>query len=107
TPNIKVHLRTQVAGLDGGDHLERVTWRDDNTGELSSSNIRHLFSMAGAEPNTQWIHGMLATDAKGFILTGTDLTDEQLAASGWSKNRRPLLFETSRPGILAVGDVRA
>ena len=107
TPNITLRVRTRVVGLDGGDHLERVTWRDDATGEVSAHPIRHLFTMTGADPKTEWLRGMVATDEKGFVLTGADLTDEQLAASHWSKSRRPLLFETSRPGIFAVGDVRA
>jgi thioredoxin reductase (NADPH) len=107
TPNIELHMRTQVVALEGGDHLERITWRDDRTGATSAQSIRHLFSMAGADPNTQWLQSLLATDSKGFIVTGGELTDEQLAASGWTKQRRPLVFETSRPGIFAVGDVRA
>jgi thioredoxin reductase (NADPH) len=105
--NITLYTRTRVIALDGGDHLERVTWRDDRTGELSLHEIRHVFSMTGADPKTEWLEGMVATDTKGFILTGADLSDEQLATSRWSKRRRPMLFETSRPGIFAVGDVRA
>jgi thioredoxin reductase (NADPH) len=106
-PNIELHTRTQVVGLEGGEALERVTWRDDATGAISAHPIRHLFSMAGAEPRTEWLHGLLATDAKGFILTGADLSPQQLAASGWEKSRRPFLFETNRPGVFAIGDVRA
>jgi thioredoxin reductase (NADPH) len=60
-----------------------------------------LFSMAGAAPHTQWLRSFLV------VVTGGELSDEQLSASGWIKQRRPLVFETSRPGIFAVGDVRA
>jgi thioredoxin reductase (NADPH) len=57
--------------------------------------------MTGADPNTGWLHGCVALDAKGFIKTGTDDWD------GWSFERHPYPLETSLPGIFAVGDIRA
>jgi thioredoxin reductase (NADPH) len=63
--------------------------------------------MTGANPNTAWLDGCLALDEKGFVKAGSDLQQADLAASGWPLRRPPLLFETSRPGVFAVGDVRA
>jgi thioredoxin reductase (NADPH) len=63
--------------------------------------------MAGAVPNTSWLKGCVALDAKGFIKTGPDLSAEDLAESKWPLQRPPHLLETSLPGVFAVGDVRA
>ena len=54
-------------------------------------------SMIGAVPDTNWLNGCVAVDAKGFVKTGQ-------VADG----RTPISpYETSVPGIFAVGDVRA
>jgi thioredoxin reductase (NADPH) len=107
TANITVHTRTRVVGLSGGNHLEEVTWTSDATGETSTQPIRHLFSMTGAKPNTEWLAGCLALDAKGFILTGLDLTAAARDGARPVAGRAALHLETSLPGIFAVGDVRA
>ena len=63
--------------------------------------------MTGASPNTEWLDNCVAIDARGFIKAGTDLTTEELATAKWPLVRPPGLFETSLPGVFAVGDVRA
>jgi thioredoxin reductase (NADPH) len=63
--------------------------------------------MTGADPNTDWLAGCVARDAKGFVKTGPDLTPEELAEARWSPGRKPYLLETTIPGVFAVGDVRA
>jgi thioredoxin reductase (NADPH) len=105
-PAIEMHYCTEIVGLDGDTQLEQVTWRDKNTGETSTHDIRHLFVMAGASPRTDWLQGCLALDDKGFILTGRDL-DPVLPGFHWPLPRVPLMLETSLPGVFAVGDVRA
>jgi thioredoxin reductase (NADPH) len=100
---VDIHFHTEVAGIEGDAHLERVTWRDRATGALATHAIRHLFLMTGASPGTEWLRGCLALDEKGFILTGRDLD----GVPGWPLERAPQMLETSRPGVFAVGDVRA
>ena len=94
-PNIEVLTQTQITALEGRNGvLETVRWRG-KSGEAASQAIEHLFLLIGAAPNTKWLNGSgVATDEKGFILTGADA----------GKDAKPL--ETSRPGIFAIGDVR-
>lgn len=104
-PAIEVHYRTEIANLEGGTHLERVSWLDKSTGETSVHDIRHVFIMAGASPRTDWLRGCVALDDKGFILTGRDLhaTTETVVPT----IAPPQMLETSLPGVFAVGDVRS
>ena len=103
-PAIELHFKTEIVGLEGGTHLERITWRDKASGETSTHEIRHLFIMAGASPRTDWLRGCVALDEKGFILTGRDL---ETGTSSWTQARPPHMLETSLPGVFAVGDVRS
>ena len=106
TPNIELHINTEVVALEGNDHLERLTWRNNQTGQTESHNIAHLFSMTGAVPNSAWLGGCVSCDQGGFIKTGLDLTTEDLAKAKWPLSRPPYLLETSLPGVFAVGDIR-
>jgi thioredoxin reductase (NADPH) len=105
-PAIVLHTRTELVAFEGDGALERVRWRDGTTGAVETHDIRHVFIMAGAVPNTAWLSGCLALDDKGFVKTGADLTADDLAHAKWPLARSPHLLETSRPGIFAVGDVR-
>ena len=105
-PGIELHLRTEITGLEGDTHLERVTWQNKTSGETSTHDIRHVFIMAGASPRTDWLQGCIALDDKGFILTGRDL-DAATGTPAWALARSPQMLETSLPGVFAVGDVRA
>jgi thioredoxin reductase (NADPH) len=105
-PTIDLRTETEITGVEGGPHLERVRWRRRG-GEVETHDIRHIFVMTGATPNTDWLSGCVVLDAKGFIKTGPDLSSEELRASRWPLERSPHLLETSRPGIFAVGDVRS
>ena len=107
-PGIELHLETEIVGLAGDPHLQRVTWRDRATGDESTHDIRHVFVMAGASPRTDWLRECLALDERGFVLTGRDL-DPVLAAAPikWPLSRPPEMLETSLPGVYAVGDIRS
>jgi thioredoxin reductase (NADPH) len=105
-PAIEIHYHTEIAGLDGDTQLERVTWRNNQTGQTSTHDIRYVFIMAGGSPRTEWLKGCVAMDNKGFVLTGRDL-DPVLQDYHWPLPRAPLMLETSQPGVFAVGDVRA
>jgi thioredoxin reductase (NADPH) len=98
---ITLKPRTEIEALEGNGHLERVRWREAETGTSAEHEIRHLFLMTGASPNTAWLGGCLATDDKQFLRTGTDLGE------AWTSRRPPYLLETSRPGVFAVGDIRS
>jgi len=107
SPNITLRTRTEIEALDGDTHLERVTWRNGANGERETRDIRHVFSMTGANPNTAWLQGCVTFDEKSFIKTGLDLSAEELTAANWPLRRAPYLFETSLPRVFAVGDVRS
>ena len=93
---IEVVTRAQVTGLEGRDGmLEAIHWRHHGATEDMRCDMRHLFLFIGAEPNTDWLAGSdIARDAKGFVLTGKPVGAAHL-------------LETSRPGVFAIGDVRA
>jgi thioredoxin reductase (NADPH) len=107
TPSIVLRTHTEIVALEGDLHLERVQWRNNETGEIETHRIRHVFVMTGAVPNTRWLNGCVAQDANGFIKTGPDVSEEDLAAARWPLARSPYLLETSLPGVFAVGDVRS
>jgi thioredoxin reductase (NADPH) len=117
TPNITLHVNTEITALEGKGRLERVTWRTGPDGKPEVHDIRHVFLMTGAIPNTEWLQGCVALDEKGFVRTGPDLhvadsspgadaEEDGGAADGWPLARPPLHLETTIPGIFAVGDVR-
>jgi len=105
-PNITLKTGSRIVALEGDTRLARVTWRDESGG-LTTEAIRHVFLMTGADPNTGWLQDCVRLDEKGYVRTGSDLDSAALAAAGWPFARAPLLFETSRPGVFAIGDVRA
>src|ERR1700704_1161735 len=104
SPNITLHVRTQISALEGDERLERVTWRSG--GESETREIKHGFFLTGAVPKPRRLEGCIALDDKGFVRTGSDLHAEDLVPAQWPHARAPHLFETNWRGIFAVGDVR-
>ena len=96
-PNVELHTQTELIELKGSrdEGLRSVVWRDRRNGQTEEHAIHHVFLFIGADPNAEWVKECdVATDAKGFILTGAD-------------TQRMLPLETNQRGIFAIGDVRA
>jgi thioredoxin reductase (NADPH) len=104
-PNITLHVRTEITALEGPDQLTRVTWETAGK-EPETRDIGHVFLMMGALPCTSWLNSCIALNDKGFVRTGADLHGADLPAARWANARQPQFFESSIPGIFAVGDVR-
>lgn len=102
--NIEVRLRHEVVECKGGEHLETIVIRNNETGETMECPTGHLFVFLGASPRSDWLEGLVAHDDNGFILTGPAIGPEHL--KNWPLRRAPFLLETSVPGIFAAGDVR-
>ena len=101
TANVRVRLESEVVGGDGTERLETLQIRDRAHGEVETIPARFLFVLIGAMPHTDWLQGTVERDAKGFIPTG-----HRVDPTLWPLQRPPMSFETSVPGVFAVGDVR-
>ncbi len=99
---VVVRTSAEVVGGSGDGHLERVTVRDRDSGEEDSLRADGLFVMIGAEPWTDWLPDQVRRDRFGFVLTGSDAT----TSGSWPLERQPYPYESTLPGLFAVGDVR-
>jgi thioredoxin reductase (NADPH) len=92
-PNVEIHVGTEVTALEGdrAGGLTGATFRNIADGTSHHCALRHMFLFIGADPNAAWLAGCVETDDKGFVVTGAGA----------------LPLETSRPGVFAIGDVRA
>jgi thioredoxin reductase (NADPH) len=104
TDNIKVLGNSEIVAVHGNSHLECIDVRNAETGEMKSISSNALFIFIGVAPHTEAFGKVVATDDKGFILTGAEV---KAAGATFELDRDPLMFETSVPGIFAAGDVRA
>ena len=104
--NVRVRLRTRVAGAFGDQGLERLCLTDAE-GRSEEVSAGHLFVFIGARPHTDWLEGVLQRDEHGFVRTGPDLLAEGRRPAGWHPDRDPWLLESSLPGVFVAGDVRS
>ncbi len=102
--NVVVHEQTEIEALHGDSHLEAIRLRNNLTGAATQLPCAAVFVFIGADPAAEWLPAEIARDAKGFVLTGTDV----MATGLWPRSdREPCPLETSVPGVLAAGDIRA
>jgi len=102
---IDVRVNTKITHLDGDEELAVVRVAD--AGGDAELSCTALFSFIGAEPESGWLSGCAALDDRGFVLTDRAIADEQLDGRWEVLGRQPLPFETSYPGLFAVGDLRS
>jgi thioredoxin reductase (NADPH) len=102
---IDVRANTKIVALDGDRTLERVVV-SGSEGETKLA-CTGLFSFIGADPASEWLSGCAALDERGFVLTDRSLLDTHLGERWDDLGRRPLPYETNRPGLFAVGDIRS
>jgi thioredoxin reductase (NADPH) len=103
--HIDVRVNTKIIGLDGDQELDSIRV----AGPEGDATLRcaALFSFIGADPASEWLSRCAALDERGFVLTDRSLSAEHLDARWDTLARKPLPFETSHPGLFAIGDVRA
>jgi thioredoxin reductase (NADPH) len=104
-PEVEILFNTEVRHVEGDRVLRTVEVESRATGERRSIDTRAMFVFIGAEPRTAWLQDQLGVDEHGFVLAGPDAVAATAAAD--ASVRRPMLFETSRAGVFAVGDVRS
>jgi thioredoxin reductase (NADPH) len=99
--NVEVRTGSSATAAEGaGGRLERLRFDGPNGEETVEADACFVF--IGASPRTDWLEGVVARDARGFILAGRDAQ-----ANGWPLEREPFVLETSVPGVFVAGDVRA
>jgi thioredoxin reductase (NADPH) len=106
TPNIVLQAHSRVVEAHGDGHLESISIYCGDSGKTETVPANLLSVFIGAEPNTDWLGGVVDRDPRGFILTGMDLVRDGKRPQGWPLTRDPFWTETSVPGIFAAGDVR-
>ena len=96
TPNIDIRYHAEIVGASGERRLQRLKIRDTSTAARDHLPAAAVFIMIGAEPPTHWLPADIRRDPWGYLMTGDD------TGSGATRSQ----FETSIPGVYAVGDVR-
>ena len=82
--------RRRSSGAEGEGRLRRLVLRDGATGGTETVDADAVFVLIGAQPHTDWLPDDIDRDERGFVLTGGG----------------EHMFETSLPGVFAIGDVR-
>jgi thioredoxin reductase (NADPH) len=107
TPNIQLRSCTEIERVEGEGHLERVLLHSAVGGASVFEEAHALFVFIGTRPRSDWLPPEVLRNAKGFVLTGRELSGAEAFAHVWKEQRDPLPLETSVPGLFAAGDIRA
>jgi thioredoxin reductase (NADPH) len=99
-PNVELHTRTEIVGLEGDQiqGLVAAIFKNRDFDVTQRRAVRHVFLFIGADPSVGWLDHCIETDEKGFVITGAE--DAVIS-------RRALSLETSHPNVFAIGDIRA
>lgn len=111
-PNISLHEGVEIAAVLGERRLESVTLRVSNPdgarrdmGDACETLlVSAVFVFIGADPGCSWLPTAIARNTLGYVLTGPDA---RLSGRWPLRDREPCTLETTVPGILAAGDIRA
>ena len=98
--NVTIRLNAEVVDATDDGRLRSVTIRDRERGTTAVLPTTGLFVLIGAGPRTDWLPDEIQRDARGFVLTGED------AAPTGERDGQRQAFETTMPGVYAVGDIR-
>jgi thioredoxin reductase (NADPH) len=107
TANIQLSPRSVIKEAHGADYLECVTLENMDSGVSEKKPAGALLIFIGARPYTSWTGDSIVKNERGFVVTGKDLAKSTEFKRLWKKQREPFLLESSTPGIMAAGDVRA
>jgi thioredoxin reductase (NADPH) len=102
-PNVEIRFQTELVSGDGDGKLKEVTFRNRKTGATETVTDHMVFALIGAQPHTRWLADTVACDPHGFILTGSAAEAASALPTNGPRHGR---FETSVPGVFAIGDVR-
>ena len=105
TAAITVVTKSEVTALHGDQELDAITVTDHRSGTEGVIECMALFCLIGAQPDTSWLP-QIKKDANGFLCTDAQVDADDRGPQWNVIDRRPLPFETSFPGVFAVGDVR-
>ena len=107
TANIKVLTETEMCSAQGNGRLENISLKNIADGKVYNMDTSAVFIFIGSAPRTDMLSGVIETDEKGYILTGSDLPKVNNKVKGWGLDRDPFILETNIPGVFAAGDVRS
>jgi thioredoxin reductase (NADPH) len=102
--NITVHEGVEITEVLGTRRPEAVVLKTRDGSDAGTLAVAAIFVFIGAEPHAAWLPDSVARDAHGYLLTGADA----VATGRWPlTDREPCPLETTLPGVLAAGDIRA
>jgi thioredoxin reductase (NADPH) len=104
-PNVRVWTGCEVRALEGDEELDSVVI--SGAGPDRRVKTPAVFAMIGASPRSEGLVDFVGRDDKGFVVTGDDARDHPDFDLYWEgANRGPLMLESTRRGVFAIGDVR-